>query len=166
MTAANVKVDLGPAHITSGGGTIQTTSAGLTARLTGTLAFDLPGFAFTGDMGVSIDTSKGYIRVDGKGVKLKILGQELTGDFSVERATADDGTAVTAIVAANVSYRIGSATAGASLTNGHGALPRHRRGPRGRARRHDRPHAPGRRELHRHVRARGQHRPRRGRRRR
>ena len=73
-------------------------------------------------MGVSIDTSTGYIRVDGKGVKLTILGQELTGDFSVERATAEDGTAVTAIVAANVSYSIGSATAGATLTNGHGAF--------------------------------------------
>ena len=55
-------------------------------------------------------------------MKLNVRGQELTGDFSFERATLADGTAVTAIAARNVSYSIGTPGAGASLTNGSGAL--------------------------------------------
>ena len=75
-------------------------------RLTGTLAFAVPRLRVRGrHRPASIDTAQAAdVRFDGTGVKLKIGGQELTGDFSFERATLADGTAVTAIAARNISY--------------------------------------------------------------
>ena len=130
LTAANVKVDLGPAHITAGARhDPDELRRRLTARLTGTLTFDLPRLRASGrhrprrHLDGDPTCQPAYIRVDGKNVKLKIGGQELTGDFSFERATArrrhgrhrDRRRATSATASARPA-------AGATLTNGHGAL--------------------------------------------
>ena len=131
ITAANVNVSVGPVSLTAAGGTLTAGAGGVSGRFTGTLAFAVTGFEFEAGIGLAVNTSTAaagdlpagpYIRFDGTSVKLKIGGQELTGDFSFERATLADGTAVTAIAARNVSYSIGTPGAGASLTNGRGAL--------------------------------------------
>ena len=122
ITASNVNVSIGPVSLTEAAGTLTAGAGGVAGRFNGKLAFAAGGFEFEAGIGLAIDTARPYIRFDGTGVKLKIGGQELTGDFSFERATLADGTAVTAIAARNISYSIGTPGAGASLTNGAGAL--------------------------------------------
>src|SRR5262249_4840521 len=68
-----------------------------------------------------------YLRFEGTGLAVDVLGQRLTGDFAFEQATdlgADkvpgggDDTATVKVAAANVSLTIGGSTPIVSVTNG------------------------------------------------
>ncbi len=74
-----------------------------------------------GGQSLSINVPAGpYLRLEGTGVHLTILGQTLTGDFVFEQAV-DSGAAVTRILAQNVSASLGDASnAYVTLTDGSG----------------------------------------------
>ena len=63
-----------------------------------------------------------YLRVEGTTITLTVLGQTLTGDFSIERATLAGGASRRRSSARNVSFSLASGSYGIGITGGAGAL--------------------------------------------
>ncbi|MEK7414136.1 MAG: hypothetical protein AAB263_12550, partial [Planctomycetota bacterium] len=64
-----------------------------------------------------------YVRVEGLGIFLNVLGQTLSGDFSFEQVTKPDNTKVTRIAGNNISIGLGDGTTNfLTLTNGQGTF--------------------------------------------
>jgi len=108
--------------------------SGIAGRLSGTLALGAPGVSLTGAFGVQINTTGSavdnsglglnlpagpYIKVTAASAQLTILGQTLSGSFSVEQRTVE-GRKITRIAATNVSLILGGATPVVSVTQAHG----------------------------------------------
>jgi hypothetical protein len=123
-------------RVGNGSGEVLISSAGTIGRIDATVALGLTGVSLSGSFGVVFNTTAQagagtladvpggpYFRVSGTGATLSLLGQTLSGDFSVERRTATDGAVSTHLVASNVSLSIGSgATPFLVLDQGQGDL--------------------------------------------
>ncbi|HEY6226495.1 MAG TPA: hypothetical protein VI282_05160, partial [Verrucomicrobiae bacterium] len=122
------------AKLTNGAGAVLLKSSGIAARLSGTLALGAPGVSLTGTFGAQINTTGAavnnsglgldlpagpYIKVSGSSAQLTVLGQTLSGSFSVEQRTVDQRK-ITRIAATNVSLTLGGASPVVSVTQGHG----------------------------------------------
>ena len=111
IAATNVALSLGggTVSLTGGTGALLIGAAGLAGEISGTVAVNVPGVSFAGDFTVAVNTTLApvnktfelggdaivlnlptgpYLRVEGEGVTLTILGQTLSGNFVIER-TAD-----------------------------------------------------------------------------
>ena len=139
---ANISDDAG-VWLTDGSGFFVLTPAGLAGQIGGTVTFAIPGggVTFTGTFGVAINTTVNavaeqfevgqetinlnlpagpYLRVQGTGVELSLLGQKIGGDFSFEQASAG-GRTVTRVVARNVTAAFGDGTTDfVTLDGGYG----------------------------------------------
>ncbi|HEX4525985.1 MAG TPA: VCBS repeat-containing protein, partial [Gaiellaceae bacterium] len=143
VAAANVSLSLGSLSITNGSGALIAGGSGIAGTISGTVALVIPGVTVGGTISVSLNTQTAavsrtftvgtstvvlnlpagpYVRAEGVGLSLNILGQTLAGDFSFERVTLADSSTATAIAASNVTFSLGAGSNGISLTNGHGAL--------------------------------------------
>ncbi len=60
--------------------------------------------------------------VSATGASLTVLGQTISGNFTLTPVQLPDNTPATAIAASDVSISLGTATAGVSMTNGQGVL--------------------------------------------
>ena len=101
------------ASITDGSGVLVATTAGVAARVTGTVTVSIPGVSLTGTLdlrfnGTTSDvnrvvtlggsqvsivlpaaaTTAGYLRVQGTGIVITVAGQRLAGDVVIERSGA------------------------------------------------------------------------------
>ncbi len=142
-TGVGLSLAGGAVAITDGSGALVLGGGGLAGRIGGTVALNVPSVTFGGTFTVAINTRAAavervltvgedevvlslpagpYVRVEGTGVTLTILGQTLGGDFSFERVTGADGLPVTAIAARNVTFTLGSGSYGVKLTHGTGAF--------------------------------------------
>ena len=116
----------------------------LAATLSADVAFDLPNVEFVGDFGITINTSTEavdtsfvvgattvdlavdagpYLQVTGTNVRLTVLGQSLSGDFSVTQTT--DTTTSTSILVVTVdkgSINLGGGTALVQVTDIAGSI--------------------------------------------
>ena len=116
----------------------------LAATLSADVAFDLPDVEFVGDFGITINTSTEavdtsfvvgattvdlavdagpYLQVTGTNVRLTVLGQSLSGDFSVTQTT--DTTTSTSILVVTVdkgSINLGGGTALVQVTDIAGSI--------------------------------------------
>jgi hypothetical protein len=145
---ANASLLLGTAaagiRITNASGAFFAAGEGLAGTLTGTVLSTIPGVSFGGTFGLVLNTSAAavdttvlvgttpvtikapagpFLRIEGRGVNLTVLGQTLSGDFVFQRATAAGGAAVTTLAASNVALTLGSgSTAIVALRNGSGAF--------------------------------------------
>ena len=170
IAASNVSLSLGggAVSITNGTGALLIGSTGLAGEISGTVGVTIPGVSFAGNFKVGINTTAAavsksfelgddeivlnlpagpYLRVEGEGVNLTILGQTLSGNFIFERS----GT-TTVIAARDVTFALSAGgTDIVRLDDGEGAFVVIDRRPR---RAHRRPrHADpaGRGQLHRLV---------------
>ena len=133
-TGVSLSLGCGAVSVTGASGLLQIGAGGLAGTISGTVALSVPGVSLGGTYTVSVNTGIApvsssvtlggqtvvldlpagpFLRVSGSQTTLTILGQTLTGDFSFQRATQSDGTAVTEIVAANVSSSFSGSGAGA-----------------------------------------------------
>ena len=143
---ANGSIDLGGSvGLNNAGGVVLVTSTGLAGRVSGTVAVTAPGVTFGAGLtvafnstGLAVDRSVTvagtptalvldagrFVRLDGTGIDVNVLGQTLKADVSVERATQSDGTVVTVIGLDKVGFSFGTTTGGYGVTmvNGSGAL--------------------------------------------
>src|SRR5206468_2607698 len=115
--------------LTGGEGFFVITPSGVAGRLGGTIKFRIPGNAvgFDGTFGVAINTTVvrvseqfevgadtvnlvlpagPYLRVEGTGVRLTLVGQRISGDFVFEKATSGSGDIVR-VLAQHVSAALG-----------------------------------------------------------
>ncbi|PYQ02014.1 MAG: hypothetical protein DMF83_24450, partial [Acidobacteria bacterium] len=135
VAASNVAFFIGDAttpagvRLQNGEGFFVVTPAGLAGRLGGTITFAIPGNAvgFEGTFGVAINTTVvrvseqfevgadtvnlvlpagPYLRVEGTGVRLTLVGQRISGDFVFEKATSGSGDIVR-VLAQHVSAALG-----------------------------------------------------------
>src|SRR5207245_6893174 len=74
-----------------------------------TIALSVPGVSLGGSYSIKLDTAAGYLRIEGTGVSLNLLGQSLTGNFVVEQATNAAGDKI---------VKVGITSGGLSLANG------------------------------------------------
>ena len=143
-------------RITGGSGLLLVTAAGVAGRISGALVVTLPaGTTLTGDLtlavntttlpvaasvdvggtAVALDVKAGpYVRFEGTGMVLTVLGQSLRGDLVVERSTSygangvpggtgpDADTQTVRLAMSNVSLALGGATPVLSVTNGAAVL--------------------------------------------
>ena len=140
---ANATISVGTTQLISNGqGALLILPAGIAGQLSGTISTAglLPasigivgtfGIAINqtplavdetvtvGDTAIALDLPAGsYVRLFGQGVQISILGQTLSGNFSIEKTTT-----TTTLTADNVSLHIGNGTSDfVTLTNGHGTL--------------------------------------------
>ncbi len=149
IAAANVSFSLGAGGngvtLSGGQGAFRLTPAGLAGRLSGQVALTLPaGVSVGGALSLAVNTTFAavdepalalpagpYLRFEGTGLQVDVLGQRLAGDFVFERATSygankvpgggDDSTVIR-IGASNVSVAFGGATPVLTVTHGSGAL--------------------------------------------
>jgi hypothetical protein len=145
IAASGVSLSLGGGAVSVSGasGALVVSPTGLAGRISGNLAVTVPNVVFQGDFAVAINSTGApvdktfdvagqpvvlnlpagpYMRLDGSGVKLVVAGQELSGNFSIERVTLADGSVSTAIAATGVSVTLGAGGNGVSLSEGHGAF--------------------------------------------
>ncbi len=152
LTAGSTEI----ARLSGGEGALILGPTGVAGRLSGQVALSLPaGVSFTGSVSVAVNTTLAavdqtlnvgtgtvrvavpagpYVRFEGTGLQLNVLGQQLSGDVAIERATAlgTDGVPggqglaadrqVVRVALANVSLAFGGATPILTVTNGSGAL--------------------------------------------
>ena len=148
VAASNVAVALGPVSITGASGLLLIRSSGAAGRLSAAVSLAIPGVSFGGTLTLSINSSAApvsasvavggttvtlnlpagpYLRVEGTAITLTVLGQTLTGDFSIERATLAGGVG-----------RDGDRRAERLVLTGLRLLRHRDHGRRGRAARHGR----------------------------
>ena len=152
LTAGGTEI----AKLSGGEGALVLGATGVAGRLSGQVALSLPaGVSFTGSVSVAINTTFAavdqtlnvgagtvrvnvpagpYVRFEGTGLQLSVLGQQLSGDVAIERATAlgNDGVPggiglaadrqVVRVALANVALAFGGATPILTVTGGSGAL--------------------------------------------
>ena len=140
VTAANVTASFGggAASITKAGGTLTVGAGGVFGSLTATLGTNITGATFGGTYTLDVNTTSSaqsvtintntvslpagpYLRVDGIGTTISLLNQSVTGNFSIETTTTPSGAAV-AIAVTNLTVTLGTASTGATVTNGSGEL--------------------------------------------
>ena len=130
-------------RLTGGSGVLISSAAGVAGRLSGTVTVTLPaGVSLSGALSVAVNTTTGpvpslalpagpYLRFEGVGLALTVLGQTLTGDLSVERATsygtdgAPGGTAAnadTTVVTLTVTHLALNLGGVLSISNGTAAF--------------------------------------------
>ncbi len=138
MTLALTGVSLSNAS-----GALLLTPAGVAGQLRGTIAVTIPGVSFGGTFSVGVNTTAApvsrtfdvggdevalnlpagpYLRVEGTAVTLNVLGQQLSGDFAVERTTLADGSSRPRSPRATSPSRSAPARARVTLTDGTGAF--------------------------------------------
>ena len=200
VAAANVTLSLGDAggnqdyvNISGGEAFFVILPTGLAGTFQGTVSTTLPGVQFTGTFGVTINTTGApvhqtfmvglrtvmldlnggnFTRVTGQGVALTILGQTLSGDFTLEQLrtlgadglpnTGDGETSVVRVTFQHVTLRLGDGyDRPGQRQRGPRRVPAderrrdHRPGRHGRGDRHDQPEHRG--GLHRRLPAGDQH---------
>src|SRR5207237_8040369 len=83
--------------------TFLLTSAGIVGHVGATIAINLPSVSLSGSFDLKINTTGAaanglpagpYLRIEGNGVTLTALGQQLTASFTVEQATNAQGQKV------------------------------------------------------------------------
>ncbi|MFL6033814.1 MAG: FG-GAP-like repeat-containing protein, partial [Gaiellaceae bacterium] len=138
VAASNVTLALPGVSLSNGSGALLLAPAGVAGKVSGTLAVTIPGVSFTGSFSVGVNTTAApvdrafdvggdevmlnvpagpFLRVEGTAVTLNILGQQIGGDFAVER----NGTTTT-IAARNIHFSLGAGSSGVTLTDGEGAF--------------------------------------------
>jgi hypothetical protein len=147
VAIANAGIELagGAISVTDGAGFFLVTSAGLAGSLAATITLDPSlGVTFTGTFGVEINTTSvavdesiqvglatntlelpagPYLQISGENIQLAFGDQSLTGDFSIQQFTLDDGTDATKVAASNVSLAISDGTTDLlTISNGSGSL--------------------------------------------
>ena len=128
VAAANASLALGDGttalvSIRIASGTLAITSSGLTATLSGSAATTLPGLAFSGAFGVAIDTASGFVHVTAANAGLAINGQTFGGNFTLEQATAQDGTRLVRLGVSALTFALGDGThTYVSVTDGQGSF--------------------------------------------
>jgi hypothetical protein len=143
VTADHMAVSLGGGAITAedGEGAFMMSRDGFAGQLSVTLATDLTGLALSGSFKLVVNTmdhaaaftssaaqditlaAGPYVRVSGTGVTLTILGQNLQGDFFIERITKQGGGSVTRISVSKAGLTLGAGgTDYVNLTNGSGSF--------------------------------------------
>jgi hypothetical protein len=151
LTGSSIEVSLGGGAVTLAGGhaDLLVLPAGVAGAAGGTVGINVPGVAFTGNLNFVFNTSAlaladtfvvardqlgaptrtlaglpagPYVRFEGNGLSLNVLGQTLTGNFLVERVNQAGG-AVTRISATQVILEVGSGGAPlVTLDNGNGVF--------------------------------------------
>src|SRR6185503_7228106 len=112
VAATNVTLALTGITLSNASGALLLTPAGVAGQLRGTIAVTIPGVSFGGTFAVGVNTTAApvsrtfdvggdevslnlpagpFLRVEGTAVTLNVLGQQLSGDFAVQRATLADG---------------------------------------------------------------------------
>src|SRR5205807_2455411 len=109
VRARNVTAAMGSVlNVTSGTGDLLVNNAGVAGELGATVALTLPGITLGGTFKVRLNTGEAavqvtptlnvpagpYLRVEGTGATLNLLGQRISGDFTFEQAARVDGTKV------------------------------------------------------------------------
>ena len=137
--------------IDHGQGLLVITASGLAGQVSGHVTTTLgSALSITGTLGLTVNTTAAavstsltvggvtqtltvaagpYLRFEGTGLTLTVLGQTLTGDVAIEKATplladgtVDTSRSVLRLTAANVSLSLGGATPVVSLTQGTAVL--------------------------------------------
>ena len=141
VAAANVSLTIGGStpivSVTQGTATFLLTTGGLAGRVQGNLAVALPQVSLSGNLAVEVNTTGAavdttlqvgsaplalkleqgpFVRVAGTGVQLSVLGQTLSGDFSIARSTDASGSPVTKLHAENVKIVLGGTPSAPLLT--------------------------------------------------
>ena len=134
INVANGSLTLGGAtpvvSVTNVAGDILVVTGGVAANLSGNVAVTVPGVGLSASIQISINTTLAsqavglvtlpagpYLRVTGTNLSLTVAGQTLVGNFTFEKVTRTDGTAVVRVGAANVHITLGGVVA---VTNGTG----------------------------------------------
>src|SRR5262249_17531525 len=112
VTASNVTLELsdragnasprGPPllRVTNGSGDVVVSSSGVSGTIAGTVQLLVPGVSLGGTFSVAFGAA-GF-SITGTGVSLSLLGQSLSGDFTIEQETSSTGAITTHVTAANV----------------------------------------------------------------
>ena len=98
-------------------GSLQLTPDGVVGSLSGTVVTS-PGNLLTGQVGVAVDTAAGTLAVTVTGGTLSLSGVTLTGDLSLTRTSAADGSGQVTVTVANASLDL----PGVGVTHGAGSL--------------------------------------------
>jgi hypothetical protein len=154
ISAADVSLKLGGGAgdvvtVNNGSGYLVVTSHGMIGAVGATVGLNVPGVTFSGSFNVLIVQATGamteditvnsetvtvtvgagvssYVKVEGNGVTLGILGQRLTGDFAFERMSSTSNGTVRNVIrlsAAHVSMGLGNGTTDyVVVENGSGSL--------------------------------------------
>ena len=86
--------------LTEGAGTLVATAAGrIPARCPAGSPWTCPGSPCPGTLALSLDSVTGDISFVGTGITVTVLGQQLTGDLTVEQTTGGAGPVTTVTVA-------------------------------------------------------------------
>src|SRR5262249_49108239 len=134
------------ATLSHGEGTFVITPQGLAGQLSGDVALNIPGVQFTGSFHLAINNTTQaveqqftvgssqinldlpagpYLRLEGTALQLTVLGQQLSGDFSLEQITTAAATPVkvTRIGIANATLALGDGTTNfVTISGGQGAI--------------------------------------------
>ena len=148
MTGVTFHLQAGTTNIlslTNGFGFFVIKPAGLAGTVGGTVTLNPAlGLEFTGTLTLAINNSTSaisetfaiageninvslpagpFVRVEGTGIKLKVAGQTLSGDFAFEQATKAGTTEkITRVIAQKITLKLGDGTTDfLSLTNGSAA---------------------------------------------
>ncbi|MCX5669694.1 MAG: hypothetical protein NTU94_00015, partial [Planctomycetota bacterium] len=147
VVASNIGLRLGNGTtdfvvVSGGSGMLLISPQGMAGQVQAPVQLNIPGVVFVGTFGIKINNTSApvnetftlggtetslvipeagpFLRVEGTGIKLQVLGQSLSGDFSFEKVasggadhnlatTADNGTVIR-IAASNVRLGLGSGT--------------------------------------------------------
>ena len=142
ITVTSATLSLGGAtpviSVTDGTATLLLTPAGLAGRISGTVALLVPGLAFSGTLGVEINTTPApvtetftvgsgapvvlalqagpYLRLTGTSIDLTVAGQTLRGDLEITRTVDAAGAPVVRLAVRSATLRLGGTAATPILT--------------------------------------------------
>jgi len=144
--ANNVTLTLGDGanalvSVTGGQGAFLLSGSGLAGQVSATVNVNLPGVDFTGSFALAINTTGlpvaetvtvdgedvalalqagPFVRIDGVGVTLNVLGQSLSGNFFFERMTGAGGASLIRLGASEVTLSLGGGVV--TVTEGTGTF--------------------------------------------
>ncbi|MCW5953508.1 MAG: hypothetical protein KIT69_14735, partial [Propionibacteriaceae bacterium] len=144
LTGVGLSLAGGAVRLTDGNGFLVLAGSGFAGRVGGTVHVSIPGVTLQGALGVAINSTAApvnasltvagqpvslvlpagpYLRVEGSGVVLDIMGQRITADIAFEQATTvpaagGPGETVLRIALTNVSLSFGGTSPVATLTGG------------------------------------------------
>ncbi|MCX5669737.1 MAG: hypothetical protein NTU94_00230, partial [Planctomycetota bacterium] len=129
--ATNVSVSLGGGLVTVSGGTalFVISAAGFAGSFSGAVTLGVPNVSFGANLTVEVNTTAAavneefdlgggnteslvlaagqYVRVAGTGVTLNVLGQQISGNFVLEKGTTAGGQQVVKVAVAGASLKLG-----------------------------------------------------------
>jgi hypothetical protein len=148
VAARSVSLSLGDGttnfiQVTDGRGALFIMDGEMAGEIGGTVNIDVPGVSISGTLRVQFTNSTSvfsetflvgpvpvtlelpagpFLRVEGTGVDIGILGQTLSGDFVIEQLRAGDGDTIVRVGASNVTLGLGGPAGKPilSITNGIG----------------------------------------------